>query len=171
MARPGYSVLMVCTANICRSPMAATLLTHLLQREGLAKQVSVDSAGIRALKGQRPDQRALDVVASRGIRINRQRSRQFVPEDYAKYDLILCMDRSHLSSLEKACPDEHRQKISLIMEFASEREEQEVPDPYFGNVAGFVRVLDLLESANQGLVRSIRRCLENEGLIPIGADQ
>ncbi len=58
MFRRKYSVLMVCTANICRSPMAEGMFRQLVRKEGLAKKVKVDSAGTRAMKGHPPDARA-----------------------------------------------------------------------------------------------------------------
>lgn len=154
MAR--YSVLMVCTANICRSPMAAGLLIEALQREGLAKEVRVDSAGTHALRGQRPDARAQKVVRTRGGNLQSMKARQFRSEDFQAHDLILCMDNNHHAALIKKCPEEYRDKVALIMDFAPQLEDAEVPDPYYGNVAGFERVADLLEAAVGGITRRIR---------------
>ncbi|RMG36458.1 MAG: low molecular weight phosphotyrosine protein phosphatase, partial [Gammaproteobacteria bacterium] len=53
------SVLLVCTANICRSPMAEALLRDHLKAKGLDRRVKVASAGIRAMAGMPPDPRAL----------------------------------------------------------------------------------------------------------------
>jgi protein-tyrosine phosphatase len=147
---------MVCTANICRSPMAAGMLQHLLKQEGLAKQVRVDSAGVRALKGHRPDPRAQEAVRRWGADLGSMRARPVKKEDYAKADLILCMDEGHYAALEEQCPDEHRHKLALIMDFAPARDGREVPDPYFGNASGFDRVLTMLEAANQGVVKRLR---------------
>ena len=150
------SVLMVCTANICRSPMAAGLLLHLLKQHGLAKQVRVDSAGIRAIKGYRPDPRAQEAVKKIGVDIGSMRARSIKNEDYSNFDLILCMDEVHYVALREQCPEEHRHKIVLIMDFAPQNDQREVPDPYFGNASGFERVRGLLEAANHGVVKHLR---------------
>jgi protein-tyrosine phosphatase len=150
------SVLMVCTANICRSPMAAGLLLHQLKQQGLVKQVRVDSAGIRAIKGYRPDPRAREAVKKVGVDIGSMRARSIKNEDYSTFDLILCMDQGHYAALQEQCPEEHRHKIMLIMDFAPQHDQREVPDPYFGNASGFERVLGLLEAANHGVVKRLR---------------
>lgn len=135
--------------------MAAGLLTGALKREGLAKRVRVDSAGTHALRGQRPDARAQKVARGRGAELKSMKARQFRSEDFSEHDLILCMDSKHHAALLEKCPEEQRHKVALIMDFAPRLEDAEVPDPYYGNVAGFERVADLLEVAVTGVVRRI----------------
>jgi protein-tyrosine phosphatase len=55
------------------------------------------------------------------------------------------------------CPSDHQSKLRLFLEFASDLEEDEVPDPYYGGITGFERVLDLIEQASQGLLAEIRQ--------------
>lgn len=155
-----YSVLMVCTANICRSPIAAGLLSQALNKAGIAKQVRVDSAGTHALKGQCPDARGQKVARSMGAELKSMRARQFTQTDFEIHDLILCMDRKHHSALVEKCPQEHRHKISLILDFATGLEVDEVPDPYYGNVAGFERVAGLLKVAAEGVTQRVRADLD-----------
>ena len=151
-----YSVLMVCTANICRSPMAAGLLMKALARSGMSRSVRVDSAGTHALKGQRPDARGQKVARNMGAELKSMRARQFSQTDFEVHDLILCMDKKHHSALIERCPEQHKEKIALIMDFATGLEEDEVPDPYYGNIAGFERVAGLLEAAIAGVAERIR---------------
>lgn len=158
--RRKYSVLMVCTANICRSPMAESMLRHLLRREGLTGRVKVDSAGTQAAKGYRPDIRAQQAVRRWGAKPPTRGSRQVTPGDFTASDLILCMEQAHRDRLLEQCPEAQRGKIALIMDFAPEGGETEVPDPYFGNTAGFERVVGLLEPAIEGVIERIRSDLE-----------
>ncbi len=151
-----YSVLMVCTANICRSPMAAGLLSQAMDRVGLKRHVRVDSAGTHALKGQRPDARAQKVVRKMGVELKSMRARQFTQVDFEAHDLILCMDRRHHDALSEKCPEDQRHKLGLIMDFAPDVVEGEVPDPYYGNVAGFERVAGMLEAAMEGVTARIQ---------------
>jgi len=80
--RPEISVLMVCRANICRSPMAEGVLRTELLRRGLDGRVRVDSAGTHAGQiGRAPDPRAQRVCASHDINIKKIRSRQIRSEE------------------------------------------------------------------------------------------
>ena len=148
---------MVCTANICRSPMAEGLLLLHAGRAGLGRAIVVQSAGTHVGRGgQRPDARAERAAASVGADLGRMRSRQVQGRDFVRHDLILGMDDSNRRYLLEASPAEHAHKLALLMDFAPETGVTEVPDPYFGNYAGFERVLALLEAGVDGLLRRIR---------------
>ena len=150
------SILMVCTANICRSPTAHGLLRHLLDVEGLNRRITVDSAGTHIFqKGLPPDVRAQRVALEQGIDLSDLRSRNIRPKDFSTYDYILAMDNDNFHILQELCPEEHGHKISMIMEFSPDSEIVEVPDPYFGNISGFERVFSMLEVAMNGLVEHI----------------
>jgi protein-tyrosine phosphatase len=141
-------VLLVCTENICRSPMAEGLLRHHLQRSGLGSQVKVSSAGTRTSQpGSRPDQRAQRVAASEGINISRIRARRVTVRDLVRSDYILAMDSSNIRDLEEICPRAHRHKISLLLSFESGHKLDEVPDPYYGSIEGFDKVFQLIDAA------------------------
>jgi protein-tyrosine phosphatase len=151
-----FSILMVCTANICRSPIAHGLMRHLLDLKGLNDLVTVESAGTHIFqKGLSPDVRAQQVAGQYGIDLSDLRSRNIRHKDFSAYDSILAMDNENFRILQEMCPEEHRHKISLIMEFAPQSGELEVPDPYFSNLAGFERVFSMLEVAMKGVVEHI----------------
>ena len=147
---------MVCTANICRSPIAQGLLRHLLDLKGLNGLITVDSAGTHIFqKGLSPDVRAQQVAEQYGIDLSGLRSRNIRLQDFSTYDSILAMDKDNYRILQEICPEEHRHKISLVMDFAPQSAETEVPDPYFSNIAGFERVFSMLEVAINGVVEHI----------------
>ena len=147
-------LLMVCMGNVCRSPMAQIVTLHLAQQTGLAREMQVDSAGTHAGRSSEPpDPRAKAVLSARGYPIGKSRSRQVTEQDFGRYDLILAMDQSNLNDLRRICPNEGSHKLRLFLEFASEVDTREVPDPYYGNVQGFERVLSLCEAGARGLVR------------------
>lgn len=86
-------VLLVCTANQCRSPMAEVLLQRDLSAVGVA--ASVSSAG--RLRGDAPATgHAIDVVGELGLDLSAHRSRQLTAAIIAEADLILCMTREHV---------------------------------------------------------------------------
>lgn len=151
-------ILLVCTGNICRSPTAHGVLRRLLEEAGLQDRVVVDSAGTHDYHcGEAPDRRAQRHAAGRGYDLSGLRARQIRDADFREFDLILALDRGHLQHLESVCPSELRDKLRLFMDFAEDRTGEDVPDPYYGGSAGFVKVLDMVESASRGLLEEIRR--------------
>lgn len=152
-SRPETSILTVCTANVCRSPMAEGLLRFELRQRGLHNKVRVQSAGTHATQpGRRADPRALKVCAAVGVDLSRCRARQLVEEDFSRFDHILAMDQHNLQWLLKYAPESRRERISLVASWAPGGLPEEIPDPYFGNEAGFDRVLSLLQASVQGFL-------------------
>jgi protein-tyrosine phosphatase len=151
-------VLFVCLGNICRSPTAEGVFRNLVRAMNLEQQFEIDSAGTHAYHvGDPPDERAQAACARRGIDISRLSGRRAIASDIEKFDYILAMDRENYENLLKICPAGLESRIRLFMEFAPNRPEQEVPDPYFGGAGGFDRVLDMIEDASRGLLEDIRR--------------
>ena len=152
------SVLLVCKANFCRSPMAEGMLRQQLLERGLSKHTRVDSSGTHVQRGgQRPDARARQMLLPSGIDIARLRSRSIQLADFVAFDYILVMDNGNYESLLAVCPEQYQHKIALIMSFAPQASVSEVPDPYYSNQAGFQQVYTFLEQAIDGLVGSIEK--------------
>ncbi|GIX23673.1 MAG: phosphotyrosine protein phosphatase [Caldimonas sp.] len=160
-----FSVLFVCTGNICRSPTAEVVVRHHLQRAGLVDRVHLDSAGTHGYHvGHPPDERAQAHAARRGYDLSALRARKVDAADFQRFDLILAMDRGHLHWLRESCPTAEHGKLKLMMDFAPPPRREEVPDPYYGGPAGFELVLDCLEAAAHGLVEHLRaRLTPNPG--------
>ena len=148
-------ILMICMGNICRSPLAEGVLHAMAQQEGCQDELEIDSAGTHGHyhAGEPPDPRAVAVAAKRGYtQLPKQRSRQLLETDFERFDLLLAMDQQNLDNLRRLCPPEHQHKLHLLLAFAPALGQQEVPDPYYGNAAGFERVLDLCEAGVSGLL-------------------
>ena len=147
-------VLMVCTANICRSPMAQGLLRHLVTQAGLEREIVTDSAGLTAYHiGRPPDGRARKIMRQRGIEIDDLRARLITRDDLAEFDHLLAMDGSHLRFLEHYLDTPGRRaKAQLITAFSHRFPYCEVADPYHGNAEAFGNALTMLEDANHGLL-------------------
>lgn len=151
-------VLFVCMGNICRSPTAQGVFQRLIEQTGLIQEIEIDSAGTHAYHvGNPPDPRAQAVALRRGIDLSKLRARRITGSDFIQYDYILAMDQDNLSALQLHCPPEHRYKLRLYMDFAPELKTRDVPDPYYGGQTGFEQVLDLVETAAEGLLRHIRQ--------------
>lgn len=153
-------VLMVCTGNICRSPTAEAVLRHKLQQAGLANRVWVDSAGTHGFHTQEPpDPRAVAVAAQRGYDLSSLRARPVQADDFHRHHWLLAMDEANLAWLRRKAPEGHGGRVALLLSQARRHAEREVPDPYYGSVAGFDRVLDLVEDACEGWVAQLQRPL------------
>ncbi|MGB0713498.1 MAG: low molecular weight protein-tyrosine-phosphatase [Gammaproteobacteria bacterium] len=150
-------VLMVCMGNICRSPTAEGVFTHLVEQAGLADVIDVDSAGTHAYHvGESPDGRSQEAALRRGIDLSAQRARRVSDGDFFEFDYVLAMDGSNYYELEQICPPGYESRLHRFMDFAPDERESEVPDPYYGGARGFEHVLDLVEAASRGLLARIR---------------
>lgn len=150
-------VLFVCMGNICRSPTAQGVFESLVAEAQLEEYVLIDSAGTHAYHvGKQPDQRATQAARRRGIDLTSQRARRVETTDFSSFDYVLAMDNANLEDLLSICPDEHRVKVKLFLDFAA-GSQTEVPDPYYGGSHGFERVLDLVEEGARGLLDDIRK--------------
>ncbi len=152
-------LLFVCLGNICRSPTAAGVMQHLLEREGI-EGVEVDSAGTGSWHvGHPPDGRATAAAAARGIELAGE-ARRVTPADLRSFDLIVAMDSANRADLlALAGGEEERARVRLMREFDPESVaagDLDVPDPYLGDDHGFDDVLDLVARACEGLIDDVR---------------
>lgn len=157
-----YRITAVCLGNICRSPMAESVLRHKIEQAGLADRVEVDSAGTAGYHvGGTADARAEATLHEAGYPISHQ-ARQFRGEWLAETDLVLAMDASNLSDLRALAdraghPGDH---IHLFRTFDPDADGHEVPDPYYGGREGFQEVLRMVEAAADGVVEYVSARLD-----------
>ena len=150
------AVLFVCSGNICRSPTAEGVFRRLVREAGLDGSIRVDSAATHDYHvGEPPDERARQHALRRGYDLSALRARRVALRDFEEFDLIVAMDRSHLRILQRLCSRESRHKLRLIMDFAPDLGTDEVPDPYYGDADQFEQMLDLVEAAARGLLRTV----------------
>ncbi|MBK1678854.1 low molecular weight protein-tyrosine-phosphatase [Rhodocyclus tenuis] len=153
-------ILFVCMGNICRSPTAEGVFRQLLRREGLEGAVEVDSAGTHGYHvGEAPDTRTQHAAASRGYDLSAMRARKVAPQDLEYFDIVLAMDRSNLETLQRMCLPAHLDRLGLLMPYAPNFDDDEVPDPFYGLGYGFDLVIDMVEDASQGLLAVVRERL------------
>jgi len=146
-------ILFVCTGNICRSPTAEGVLRHHTQ----GMQIETDSAGIYGYHiGEAPDPRTIAMAKTRGYDLTPLRARKVTDEDFNTYDLILAMDKGHHEALMSMAPPSSIAEIALFLDYAQGCGYDEVPDPYYGEVQEFEKVLDLVEHGVKGLIRSLK---------------
>ena len=159
-------VVFVCMGNICRSPLAEGVFRHRVEQAGLNHLIQIDSAGTHGYHlGARPDPRAQAAAARRQYDLSGVRARQVTRQDIEVFDYVLAMDLDNLAYLSSLGSPDHRHKPQLFLDYGSNVDLREVPDPYYGPEAGFELVLDLAEDASRGLLTHIQRRL---GVLQLG---
>jgi protein-tyrosine phosphatase len=158
------SVLFVCTANICRSPMAEGVLRKLLVDNHLHDAFEVDSVGTHDYHvGEAPFPMAVEVARLRGYDITHLVSRKIRADDFDRFDFILGMDKLNLRNLRTICPTRSKQKIELLLEYGDKFQGQEVPDPYGRQEKDFFLSLDMIEDGCKGLMEMLKMTARREG--------
>jgi protein-tyrosine phosphatase len=151
-------VLFVCMGNICRSPTAEAVFRQYVEQQGMAGCILIDSAGTHDYHiGDAPDARTQRAAKQRGYDMSQLRGRQVEVADFDRFDYVLAMDNLNLVTLERLRPPDAHSHLALLLDFAEQHKEWEVPDPYNGGVDGFELVLDMVEDAAAGLLRHIRQ--------------
>lgn len=137
------SVLFVCTANICRSPMAAALFRLILaENEGNPGSWRIESAGTWAQEGKPAAPEVIELLASRGLNVRAHRSRMVNEALLQGFRLVLTMEAGH--------------KEALLVEFRSMRgrvftlaemcgESGSVADPIGGPPEGYAQTAEEIE--------------------------
>ncbi len=123
-------VLLVCTGNTCRSPMAEAMLKARVSAGGLEDKVLVLSAGLAAYGDYPSSPHAQAAMAKRGLDLTAHRSRQLQPELVKAADIILTMTAAHKRAIAAAAP-EAVGKVYTLAEYAGV--EGDVADPFGGS--------------------------------------
>lgn len=120
------TILLVCTGNFCRSPMAAAILEDLLREYGRGTAFEVRSAGTWTRDGLGASPLAIEAMAERGLDISTHRSHHLSPQDVEQATLIITMTRDQKEALVaefRGAAD----KTLLLSELAGEK--HDLADP------------------------------------------
>ena len=154
-------VLFVCTGNICRSPLAASLLERALQERGI-DGVAVSSAGTGAWDGAPASEGAYLVGLERGLDLSGHRARLLTRELVEDADLILTMARHHRARVDELGGEG---RVFVLGEYAGrDSDEAEVSDPFGGDLDVYRETCVELEA----LVAATAERLASEGGEPHG---
>ena len=119
-------ILLVCTGNTCRSPMAETLLREKIRQSGKQDSIKTLSAGIAAFGEYPASDGALEIMREKGLDLDKHRSCQLVPDLINTADIILTMTEGHKTNLLRMAPSA-KAKTYTLAEFAGET--GDVDDP------------------------------------------
>ncbi|WP_170573123.1 low molecular weight protein-tyrosine-phosphatase [Ruegeria atlantica] len=144
-----HRILFVCLGNICRSPAAEGVF------RARAPHHSTDSAGTSGWHVGDPPYGPMQAAArAREIDLSDLRARQFVAEDFHRFDMIIGMDAENIANIEALRPADSTTPVRLLTDFASHMGADHVPDPYY--TRDFDGALDLIEAAVEGLEAHLR---------------
>jgi len=154
-------VCVVCTGNICRSPMGQNILRHALAQAGLDDRVEVVSAGTTGWHvGHPADNRARAELLAHGYS-DAHVAAQLGP-DHFEADLLLAMDADHTRALQRKRLGD---RVRLIRSFdPTAGAGAEVPDPYYGTEDDFAQVRELIEAAVPGILDWVRQQLRESAV-------
>lgn len=140
-------ILVLCTGNICRSPMAEALLRRGLGEDG----AEVVSAGTAALVGREADSLARRVMRERGIDISGHRAQQASGALLMASDLILALDQTHAQWIDAKFP-QLRGRVHKLGKWTGDAD---VADPYQGPLSEFEQAYAEIEAAVAEWVRHL----------------
>ena len=157
------SILIVCSANICRSPMAEAILKRLVSKRPDATQWRIESAGTWALNGSPAAELSQYVMQSMGMDISSHQSQPVSLDLIQRFDLILTMESNHKEGLiAEFRYDTNR--IYMLSEMIGLR--KDIPDPIGGQMVDYEETAHLLERIlTDGLERIYQKAVMNQKLI------
>lgn len=155
-----FKILLVCTGNACRSPMAEGLLKKMLPPD-LSKKLMIASAGTAALEGGRPTEFAIAAANELGAEIKGLMCRELSPEIITGADLILCMEQNHRDRVAEMVPEAWK-NTDLLKGYGKEglpKYEREIEDPIGLQLAAYRRAAREIQSNLMGVVSELIRRL------------
>lgn len=165
-----YTVMTVCTGNICRSPMAEIILREQLDRRGLSDRVRVMSSGVSDEEYGHPiDPRAVRVLRADGYDIPAHHfAHRITRSEIEESDLFLPMTASHMRSLLRLLPPAKRADVHMYRSFdpnlpkppAGREDEIDLVDPWYGGPREFQVAIDQINEVAPYIVDWIEERLK-----------
>jgi low molecular weight protein-tyrosine phosphatase len=143
------NVLIVCHANVCRSP-AAEMLFKDGQRKHAGAQIAFHSAGIRAVDGDGMDPMMRRLLAKRGVTAGEHHARRLNKHMVRDADLVLVTEQRQVKDVEALDPSA-RGKVHALGKWAG----SDVVDPYGGEESEYRESLVLIEHLVMGWLNKI----------------
>lgn len=147
------SILFVCLGNICRSPMAESVMAHLIQQAGLSDQITVASAGTsdeESGHGVHPGTRK--VLAAHEIPVVPHHAVQMDLDDYKQYDYIIAMEQRNIHNMHRLLGGDPQHKMRLLLDWSSRP--RDIADPWY--TGNFTQTYDDVQEGCKTLLEHLR---------------
>jgi protein-tyrosine-phosphatase len=151
-------VLFVCTANVCRSPMAEKLFARAVENSSLTQKIVSYSAGLSAMDGDKASQNSMDACEEIGVDISDHRSAGLTRTSLEDASAIFCMTESHRALINMYFELPPGYPIFLMREFI-ECESKELPDPYGQDIDVYRQCRDRMLEAMPSLINWVEKNL------------
>lgn len=151
-------VLFVCTANVCRSPMAEKLFARAVENSSLPQKIVSYSAGLSAMDGDKASQNSMDACEEIGVDISDHRSAGLTRTSLEDASAIFCMTESHRALINMYFELPPGYPIFLMREFI-EGESKELPDPYGQDIDVYRQCRDRMLEAMPSLINWVEKNL------------
>ena len=122
-------IVFVCTANVCRSPMAEKLFVDAFQKSNSKKKINVLSAGISAMDGDQASANSIQACEEIGLDLKDHRSAAMTRATAENASAIFCMTESHRALLQMYFDLPKKTQVFLMREFVEDGS-NELPDPF-----------------------------------------
>ena len=151
-------IVFVCTANVCRSPMAEKLFQEALQKSDSKKNIQVFSAGISAMDGDRASINSLQACEEVGLDLSDHQSSALTRATIENASAIFCMTESHRALLNMYFEVPEKTSIFLMREFM-DTGSKELPDPYGQDIEVYRECRDRIKGALPSLIKWVEKNL------------
>ena len=147
-------ILFVCHGNICRSTMAESVMTYLINQQNLAPLFEIASAATsREEIGNPPHYGTVNKLREVGIPVIPHRAIQMTKADYEYYDYLIGMDTANIRNMTRIADGDTDNKIYKLLSFAGS--DRDVADPWYtGDFDATYQ--DVLEGC-KGLIEYLKR--------------
>ena len=123
-------ILFVCHGNICRSTMAQSVMTRLVDQHHLSHLFEINSAATsREEIGNTPHYGTVAKLREVGVPVVPHRAVQMTPQDYEYYDYLIGMDTANIRNMNRIAGGDPQDKIYKLLSFAGSG--RDIADPWY----------------------------------------
>jgi protein-tyrosine-phosphatase len=156
--REHKKVLFVCTANVCRSPMAEHLFARAIEQSEISQNIVSTSAGLSAMDGDKASQNSIDACEELGVDITDHRSSGLNRTTLQEASVVFCMTESHRALINMYFELPQGYPIYLMRELI-EGESKELPDPYGQDIDVYRQCRDRMLESIPSLINWVEKNL------------